>query len=70
MQSHNVNRNSGNGACVDDHSKHSRSPITLSADDDVSNERNLELLREEFAKTKPRNDMLKELMACTYPFKR
>ena len=55
---------------IDDHSKHSYPPITESADDDASNKRNLELLREEFAKTKPRNDVLKELMARTYPFRR
>ena len=50
---------------IDDRSKHSYPPITQSADNDASNERNLELLREEFTKTKPRNNMLHELMAHT-----
>ena len=55
---------------IGDCSKHSYPPITESADDEESNERNLELLMEEFAKTKPRNNVLKELMARTYPFRR
>ena len=50
---------------IDDCSKHSHPPITQSADNDASNERNLELLREEFTKTKPRNNMPNELMAPT-----
>ena len=50
---------------IDDRSKHSYPPITQSADSDASNERNHQLLREEFTKTKPRNNMLNELMAHT-----
>ena len=71
-----VNRNSEKDASIDapptkrvkidDRSKHYYPPITESEDNDQSNERNFELLREEFAKTKTRNDMLKHLMASIY----
>ena len=39
---------------------------TAEADDEVSYDWNLELLNAELAKSKPRSDVLKQLMMCTF----
>ena len=44
--------------------------IPPAADDAVSNERNLELLQTEMAKSKPRRDVQKQLMVRTFPQRR
>ena len=46
--------------------KHKYPEIPLSADDDVSIERNLQLLKEESLKSKPSHESMKTLMARTY----
>lgn len=50
--------------------KHSYSDIPSIVDDDVSNERNLDLLKQEAMKTKPSNQTLKSLMARTCAVRR
>lgn len=37
------------------------------ADDDVAYGRNLELLKAEMGKAKPRSEVMKDLMRCTFP---
>ena len=46
---------------------HSHFYPPINADDDVSFERNLSLLKEESEKAKPQSDVLKELMRRTFP---
>ena len=41
-------------------------PIPDSADDDVSNKRNLELLKRELEKSKPSVEATKSVMECTF----
>ena len=50
--------------------KHKYPEIPLSADDDVSMERNLQLLKEESLKPKPCHESIKTLMALTHAARR
>ena len=49
-----------------DNSAHLYMPID-DVDDDVAYERNLDLLKSELSKSKPRPECLRELMQCTFP---
>jgi hypothetical protein len=53
-----------------DMAKHSYPIIPPSADDHVSNQRNIQLLLDETLKPKPRLEVLKELLVRTYPYRR
>ena len=57
-------------AKADNHAKHTYPVIPSCADDDEANKRNLQLLKEESLKTKPRSEVIKELLTRTYPARR
>ena len=50
--------------------KHGYPPIPSSATDEVSDERNMRLLKEEWSKTKQVADSIKELFMCTHAIRR
>ena len=55
---------------LDKNNKHAYPSIPPAADDDVSNQHNLDLLNEEIRKSKPRPEILKDLMYQTFSRRR
>ena len=55
---------------IDSGLKHNYANIPPSADDDEANERNIELLLEEFSKVKPSQDIIKTLLTRTFAYRR
>ena len=57
-------------AKIDDPAKHTYPAIPEGADDEESTKRNLELLKGESLKPKPRSDVMKDLLTRTFPVRR
>ena len=55
---------------IDDPAKHTYPAIPDGADDEESTKRNLELLKGESLKPKPRSDVMKDLLTRTFPIQR
>ena len=75
----NVNRPTNEGSStappkkktkIDDPAKHTYPAIPDGADDEESTRRNLELLKGESLKPKPRSDVMKDLLTRTFPTRR